>query len=621
MPAIDSGINLLVFGSILGLICGRLCLIGSGLVFGPSALASLLAFSVITGAALLLATSNKFVQPSLKWTVDDSRELAWILGLSSVVLLGMALAYWGVGHLTPKGFAFVPNFGWDLFNHITCGAELARRLPPENPYFAGQPLHYYWFFHLWPASLITLTGTGARDALIATIPPTSLLFIASLSCLLRTYVAKLAPRMLALGLGLFAFSYIGIFYVLRVIASSVFASISSRVNTDYSFLSHSWFRDFLYEPHAVTALTGLCFLLYLERTPNAGPRIRSASLAGLLLGAISITDLFIGLIGLLWFGLCNLGRFVKSKESRLPIIVESSIACAIIICAFALRLFPSPSGSLRLGIHSMTKYAPVYLLVELGPIFVFGLAGLYLAARRGRIRSFASLLILLSLSSVIAFTLIVDLVPNQVIRKSIKVVQIPLVVLAADACVMFLARPSRDWVRLAGYLIILAGFSTLVTDIIQYRDIEADRKPATAYISQDKMQALEWIRRHTEPNAIVQLIDEVRPGRKIRENSDMSVPAFAERRTLFGNYEFIYVMHVSELDAERRKEILEKVFTAKDSVVLEENLNLLPSHYIIVDDSEPGPKEALNQLKKEGLLQEVFHSGHMSILSRAKASG
>ncbi len=43
---------------------------------------------------------------------------------------------------------------------------------PENPYFAGQTLHYYWFYHLWPAAIIDLSGVTARSAVALTLPAT-----------------------------------------------------------------------------------------------------------------------------------------------------------------------------------------------------------------------------------------------------------------------------------------------------------------------------------------------------------------------------------------------------------------------------------------------------------------
>ena len=487
VPTIESRLCILTFGPVIGLVFGRFCLVLTGLAFGPSLLSAAVAHGVIACTSLLLAAFRP--RPLPPWTPEDRRELDWILGMSSAVLLAMAISYWGVGRLTEKGYAFVPNFGWDLFNHIACGAELARRFPPENPYFAGQRLHYYWFYHLWPAALINLSGVTARDAVVLTLPPTALLFAGALTCLVRSYVPKTVPRFLAIGLGLFAYSYIGIFYIIRTLAPHLFASIFRLVNTNYSFfsfLSHSWFRDFLYEPHAVTSLTCLAFLVYLDKIPKTGARLRSALLAGLVLGVIVITDLFVGMIGLLWFAATNLRRFVGNNENRPPILLESLVALVVILGAFALQLFPAPSGALRPGIHPMAKYAPIYLLVELGPIFVFGVVGLYLTLRRGRIASSFSLLILLAIALVIAFTLTVDLNVNQVIRKSIKVVQIPLVVFSAVAFDAFLDLPSRHWIRLTGVLAILAGFLTIVTDIFQYVDVEAKKRPPPDGICQPR---------------------------------------------------------------------------------------------------------------------------------------
>jgi drug/metabolite transporter superfamily protein YnfA len=615
-PAIDSWIDVLLWGSILGLLSGRLCLVLTSLLIGPSFFSAAAALVLVVVASICVSVFRP-VKP-MSWSGDDSRELAAILGLSSAVLVAMTVSYWGVGHLSSKGYAFVPNFGWDLLNHIACSAELAKQLPPQNPYFAGQTLHYYWFYHLWPAAVMNLSHVTARDAVILTLPPTALLFVGALTCLARSYIPRVVPRFLGIGLGLFAFSYIGVFFIVRMTAARFFESLSRIVNTDYSFLSHSWFRDFLYEPHAVTSLTCFAFLLYLDKIPKTEARLRQALLAGLILGAVTITDLFVGVIGLLWLALTSFRPFIRDCGSRFPILLELLVACAGIVGAFALGLFPARSGALHLALHPMTKYAPLYLLIEMGPIFVFGLTGIYLALRRDRTGSSTSLLLVLAISLLIAFTVVHGLVPNQVIRKSIKVVQFPLVIFAAVAWSAFLDLPRRHWLRLTGAVVALAGLSTIFTDLVQYVDIEADRSPPTAYISEDKMQALTWIREHTASDAIIQQLDEVRPGRKIRDNSDMSLPSLAERRTLFGNHEFVYVFQIPEADRESRKTILEQIFTATTPADLELCLDRLPPFFLLVVGSAPGPHVALRQLEERGVLEPVFRAGEVSVLSKRR---
>ncbi len=611
-PNLSSGVCLLVFGTTLGLACGRLLLVVFDLCFGPSFLAVALALVVLPAIALALLILSPRALP--RWSAEEQRELNWIFGLNSVVLLAMTLAFWGVGRLTSRGFAFVPYFAWDFFNHAACAAALARQFPPENPYFAGQTLHYYWFYHLWPAAVIDLSGITARSAVALTLPANAFLFVGSLACMVRVYMPRLASRQLAIGLGLFAFSYIGIFFIIRNVSSWVIKALAIYVNADYSYLSHSWFRDFLYEPHAVTALTGLVFLVYLEAMSMARSGWRTSLVSGLMLGVVAVSDLFVGMIALVWFAVMNGGPFLREKEMRYPIALAALVAAVVISGGFGLQLFPARTGEMILGIHPMTKFGPIYLLVELGPLFVFGAAGVYLCLRRGQNTAFRSVFPLLLVSLVVAFVVIVPVLINLVIRKSIKVVQLPLVVFAAVACDAFLRLPARHWMRLTGAALIFAGFLTLCTDLFQYVDLETVWKPGTVYISQDEMRALEWIRNHTPTDAIVQRLDQVRPGRKAKEDYDINIPAVAERGTLIGNYEYLQVMHIDYRSAENRLAILEGVFAATDPAVLKDNLGRLPSHYILVDGSSPGPLDAIQKLRDSGYLEEVFRSGKMSVL-------
>ncbi len=452
--------------------------------------------------------------------------------MSAAVLAAMAICYWGVGGLTAKGYAFVPYFAWDFFNHISVCAEVSRQMPPQNSYFAGQPLHYYWFFHVWPAALVNLAGVSAREAFVLSLPGTALLFVGALTGLIWSYEPAIRPRYLALGLGLFAYSYIGALYVAKTAASFLFESMSRYVNVDYSFISHSWFRDFLYEPHAATALSLLALVIYLNNRPFSPI---SSLLAGLFLGTVAVTDIVVGMCSLAWFGTKSLWPFLRDSKAHGHILLSSSATLAVIAGGFALQVFPPGSGVLRPGLHPAIKYGPIYLLIDLGPQFLFGAAGLYLCIRRGLDTRFQSMTLLLALSLALAFFVTVDIEPNHMIRKAIKVVELALLVFAAPACSRLLDLPARHWLRGAGALAILAGFITLCTDVYQYIDLEAERRPMTHYLSPEKMEVLNWIRTHTPNDAAVQLLDEVRPGQVLLSSGylinaefDTSIPGIAE---------------------------------------------------------------------------------------------
>ncbi len=65
---------------------------------------------------------------------------------------------------------------------------------------------------------------------------------------------------------------------------------------------------------------------------------------------------------------------------------------------------------------------------------------------------------------------------------------------------------------------------------------------------------------------------------------------------------------------EERRAILEQVFTAPDAASLKESLGQLPSSYLVLDRSAPGPVEPVHQLVASGDLKEVFHAGNFSVL-------
>ncbi len=366
----------------------------------------------------------------------------------------------------------------------------------------------------------------------------------------------------------------------------------------------------------MTAITFLLFLFYLRHITTNRSALGPNLLSGFVLSVIAVTDLFVCIIAIMWFAAVNVRPFLRGNEERTHIVLSSLITIVVILGAFGLQVFPARGGALRLGIHPMAKVAPVYLLVELGPLFVFGAIGLYLSLRQGRIPFFRSMLLLLAIALFLAFTLVMPLEPNIVIRKALKIVQVPLVVLASVACSAYLDLPSLHRFRLAGFSVILAGFLTLCTDVFQYVDLEAERRPATTYISPDKMQALEWIRKHTAPDSVVQLLDEVRPEREFSDGLDLSIPALGERRTLFGDYILPYLLHVGKAELNERKAVLEEIFESKSRNLLKKYLERLPPHYLLVDASSPGPLDAVHQLKKLGYLDEVFRSGEIVVLVR-----
>ena len=377
----------------------------------------------------------------------------------------------------------------------------------------------------------------------------------------------------------------------------------------YSMLSHSWFRDFLYEPHAVTALALLLAILFLDRTLLDGRRLCAACLVGLGFAAIVVTDTFIGVVGLCYYFVVHVHDFLRDPLWRRPLLVSASITVAVVIAALALGVFPLEGRAMQLGAHATLKIAPLYLLVELGPLIVFGLLGLTLIVYRGETRGWRTLLCLFTLTLTVGFLLrMAAIEPNIVLRKSIKVLQIPLVAFVAVAMLRVVSAPRRSEWYVFSALVVLPGVTTIFTDILQYRGLIGS--PATTYVTSDEFKMLGWIRENTPTDAVIQAVN---PERIYGSGTDRLIVALAERRTYYSNDFMPRVYQVPPPMIEQRKALLGQLFAAKSGTELSRALAELPALYLYVDDEASGPLNAIRELELRGELVHLQRSGRFSL--------
>lgn len=627
LPGEASKLFLLVFGAVLGLALSRFGLAAVSLAFGPGPVgAGLLLLALAVPSALVLAKQGR--RP---WVEEDRREGRWLLWLLTVQFLVMAVAYTAVGRETPDGFAFPPYFDRDYMNHLAVTAELARGVPPQNPYFAGERLHYYWGFHLWPAAVKSLTGVTARDALTASLPPTVGLFVAALVLWSRCYLENRAVRFVAVALGLFAFSYIGVLLLAKLALPTFFERLPVVSSRSFSFLSHSWFRDFLYEPHAVTALTLLLAVLAITHSADARGRSSVGVVVGVAFGAMLVTDAFIGVVGLLYFTLTNLPAFVRDSSARLPLVIAAGITLAVLGAAVALEIFPVGSGTVAVAVHPMTKVAPVYLLIELGPLFVLGLVGAALAFFRSEFRPLRPLVGLLALALAVGFVLTAPVEPNIVLRKSLKVAQLPLVVLAGVAISAALTRRVSEGLRdspsltrrvsgkgvwaVAVAIVVLPGLVTLPTDLLLYHDLIEGRSVPTTYVSPDEMEMLTWLRSNIPPDGVVQMgyADRLFGG-----ETPMLIEGLGERRTYYGNDEMPAMFRAPPAAIAARHGQVAALFKAHSEAQLVKILRDFPPLYLYLDEEGTGPTRAVRECVASSALREVHRSGRFSLFKVGK---
>ncbi len=614
-PEDQAGLPVLVFGSVLGLALGRFCLVATSLVCGPGPLGVGIALLVLIGSsALAFCWFGRRLLPG--WDDSDAQEAKWIGSLLTVLFFSLAVVYWGVGRPTPQGFAFVPYFDLDYLNHASVTAELTRGIPPENPDFAGERLHYYWGYHLWPAAIKSLTGVSAREALTATVLPTVALFVAAVGLWLRSYLSDRVVRYAAVGVGLFASSYLGLLALAKLALPSVVTRVPglSGGGGD-SMLSHCWFRDFLYEPHAVTALSLFLAVMVLNHARPARHSWGAGCLIGVGFGAMMVTDTFVGMVGLVCFAVTNLSGFFRDPPARPPLLLAAGVTVLVFVGARALGVFPDGNRALGLGVHPMTKVAPLYLLGELGPLFVFGVVGAGMLLYRGGSGGWLPLVALLGSTLLLGFCLRMAAVePNIVLRKSLKVLQFPFVALTAVALRAVLSDARRfGW---AAVLVVVPGLVTRGTDTLKYLDLIGPS--STTYVTGEEMEMLDWVRANTPSDAVLLTVN---PDRVYGAGTDRLIVALGERRTYYDNDFMPRVYQVPAPLIEERKEHLRRLFAASDAEALSGVLADLPPLYLYVAEQSPGPIAAVRVLEERGALRLVHRSGQFSLKQVVKPTG
>jgi hypothetical protein len=299
------------------------------------------------------------------------------------------------------------------------------------------------------------------------------------------------------------------------------------------------------------------------------------------------------------------------------------VAAAVVGGAIAVGALPTGSGAahaIALRLHPIARFGPLYLLVELGPLFFFGMAGLIALSASRRLGTRGTMLVLLGLTVLFAFFVAQPLEPNHSLRKAIKLLQLVLVVLAADAFAVYIRQPRGRWLTTGLVVALVAGVVTLGTDIFQYVDVMGRKPQPTTYVSVDTMKVLDWIRTSTPRDAVFQVLSEVRPDQRFRETFGSLISTFGERRTLVGDAKTPQLLSVPGPSIASRRQQLERLFTARDAETALSVLRQVPLNYLYVDEALPGPVGIIRQLVASGALTETYRVDGIYVL-RVKSGG
>jgi hypothetical protein len=449
----------------------------------------------------------------------------WLTALLALVVLAATLPVFSkVGVSTAFGKAYRAYFNGDYLKHVALTREFSKPgIPPQNPYFSGETLHYYWFIYPVVNLIADFPGAepGPEKAFLACTSAVNILFITMLSACLPVPSRSRILLGLIILFSCFAVSYEGSTLMVRIFSEGkMFPEELGHYNID-GYSRWLWghpqidglHRTFLYTPQH---LMSLCFILAGIQLAMYRKQTRYLVLESILAGAAVGLSAFIGLIGAAAFVI----RLSGQKLKRIAAGVVPLVCWAAVFWFF--RVIQTGGESLTWNLSPDLRRIGLILLCNLGMLILLGVPGLIYAFRKQL--PHAGPFLSMAMVSLFMFCFIqLQGNPSDIGLKS---------ALCLTPCLIFgVAVIAHQIPRTTAVLLIVSAIAALPTalfDLWNTQDLSTPRY--ISFVPDNEVKACRFIRSNTPETWIVQ----TGPDREPRGYFSL-IPTFAGRRTAFGD--------------------------------------------------------------------------------------
>ena len=581
-----------VIHTVLLSICGR--------VFGVHR-SVLIVYLLVAVLVSIFFSRRKGTAEEIKTGSGDG-DFLWLMLFLFVSLGIVAIPFLHVGLLTPGGFAYRAYFNADFFRNLAVTGTLAQSgIPPENPYFGGVTLRYYWFFHLVPAFWQQLFPSYRSDFLLVQFSLAGLLmFVASLFAVVRnlTFSRKILPLVLIL----FAFgsSYDGLYVLQQIKLRHQSWTSFTDWNVD-GILRWLWkapqvdtlYRALLYAPQHLTVLS--LFLVSLLIWGKGTTSRRARILFWFPVFATLGFSVFAGAVLIFGGGILLLCRMVKDPRANwLELAVSFLLGIFFLSLYFPVfGMFELQSKQLQFGPDSIIlKHLLSYFVLNWGVILVFGLAGViwhsseipagtlgfYLA-----ICLFCILFIRLDLPG-----------SSDVSLKMGHFSHVVLLVLSAAFLDRLMTRFPKHWGWISFGVIVLAVPASITWMMDAYNSQDIKNTRFTTYVSPSDAEVYRWISINLPTKVLVQkfsLDDQTFLGGYVSE-----IPAFAARSMYLGDRNFSRIFQIPKEDLDQRRLVMNRIVQGQSTQTIWDLARASKIDYFFLSNKDPQLKISQNKL-------------------------
>ena len=561
-----------------------------------------------------------------RWTlpsvdVEDAVALTTLL-LIVPIIVGLPFAH--LGQVSADGQDYRMYFTSDYAWRRAVVTELAKGdVLPINPYFGGDPLHYYWMPHVLSAVQYRFAGAWATLDELLTIQSifVDAMFIAFLYGMARAFRVRPWPAAGGVTFVVFASSFEGA-YALWDLARNG-APLVAVKNLNIDAVSRWYFqgipidglqRVLFYQPHhAVGYVIGLIGLMVIALRTRAQDAVAFA-VAGACLGLSVAISSFAGLMltaGAALYEAVSLMRAFSVRRALLHAVAAGVPLALAVGLVFALRYVDNSGAVIALAVNRLALREFWWVtFLSFGPVLIVGAIALIAAHRQlNGLGIFGALF-----AASWFFYFLVNVRDHQDVYVGWRVGHFVFMsaVVVVGALLNTLNRGTRARVvalwTVVGVM-FLAGLPTSVIDIYNTQDTtnhnEMPAGRATLRLRPDDLQIFDWIRHNTDPKSIFQ----VDPVARNPEHWAY-LPAFGERRMAAGiPISMIPLRKYEEASAEIRMLYQEPPLLAYERAIRAR------IDYILVGpperDSHPGVEDRFNSIPAQ--LPLVFKNGSISI--------
>ena len=558
--------------------------------FTPATLAVYMLVAIAVAAWLWRRTADETAS-LIPWDASDRNSLLlWL----AVIIAITAPAFLNVGAETSNGFAYRAYFNTDVFRNMATAGSLARTgIPPENPYFSGHPMHYYWLFHVIPAFWTRILPQYRVEFLFVQFAlATALAFGAALWTAARSLSFGSRATRWLLPLFVLGGSYEGLYVLNHLREKKMLWQQFTTLNVDGILRwveklpqVDTLFRPLLYAPQHLMAV--IVFLMLFLLWPRASSTGRRLVLLVLVFTSVGFSVIVGALSVLAAAVLLGIEIFRKRPGAWIQVLGGGALGlCFLALYLKGYSMFSLGHGDLKFALGVSLRRLPGFFFFQWGAILLFGIAGIIFW--KGKDIRYLLLCLFLLMSTIFVVFIQIEVPGLSDVSLKAGYIHHSVMLLFAARFVDQSLISYRKWLAVALGVAVLPASVTFLMDLYNSQDI--GNAKFTSYVAKPQMEMYRWMRENLDPG--VQVQDFFSANSTFIQSYVSETPPFSNRSVYLGDVILSQIFQTPKEELAVRRAITDNLVKSEDPRLISHLANKAGIEYLLAFPQRNNPLEA-----------------------------